>query len=105
MSYTTFQDLANQERKVNIYFNYVDLNYMSTLDMELSDGRFFDKDFPSDFQGVDYGGQGINFTDENSDLQKNRSVLLNETAVDILGLQKPYLGQLLSFQGLTGRLI
>ena len=63
-----FRDAAMDPTKAVVLTNfYVDENYVSTLGMEMSKGRNFSKDFPSDSTGI----------------------ILNEAAVKVLGFKDP----------------
>ena len=57
--------ILDQENVINMQIWNVDYNYISTLDMELVAGRYFDKQFRSD----------------------STAIVLNESAVKILGVQ------------------
>jgi len=63
-----FRDAAMDATKAVVLTNFfVDENYVSTLGMEMSQGRNFSKDFPSDSTGI----------------------ILNEAAVKVLGFKDP----------------
>ncbi|WP_236978356.1 ABC transporter permease [Membranihabitans maritimus] len=104
-SYTTVSDPKETGKEFRFSFNEVDPDFMPALDMELVKGRFFSEEFPADFQGIDFGSNRIEFSDENMALQKTRSIILNETAINALNLQKPYINQVLSHKGLSGKII
>lgn len=63
--------------KVEMEVNSVDFDYLKTFDMKMTQGRFFSQDFATD---------------------ANDAVILNETAVKVLGLQSP-LGQHIQYRG------
>ena len=64
-----FRDAAMNAAKAVVLTNFfVDENYIPTLGMEMSKGRNFSKDFPSDSTGI----------------------ILNEAAVKVLGLKDPF---------------
>jgi putative ABC transport system permease protein len=56
-----------QDQAINMGIWYVDEDYADTYEIELEDGRFFDRRFPSD----------------------SAAVILNETAIGILGYDNP----------------
>lgn len=63
-----FRDATMDATKTVVLTNfYVDENYISTLGMQMSQGRNFSKDFPSDSTGI----------------------IINEAAVKVLGLKEP----------------
>lgn len=63
--------------KITMEVNSVDYDYLNTFGMEMADGRFFSKEFPTDGYGA---------------------VILNETAVKALNIQSP-IGQQFSYHG------
>lgn len=63
--------------KVEMEVNSVDFDYMKTFNMKMAEGRFFSQDFATD---------------------ANEAVILNETAVKVLGLQNP-VGQQIEYRG------
>ena len=64
-----FKDASLDAKKAVVLTNfYIDENYVSTLGMEMAKGRNFSKEFPTDSLGI----------------------LLNESAVKVLGFQDPF---------------
>ena len=64
-----FRDATMDATKAVVLTNfYVDENYIPTLSMQMAQGRNFSKDFPTDSTGI----------------------ILNETAVKVLGLKDPF---------------
>jgi putative ABC transport system permease protein len=63
--------------KIEMEVNSVDFDYLKTFDMKMAQGRFFSQDFTTD---------------------ANEAVILNETAVKVLGLQNP-MGQHIQYRG------
>jgi putative ABC transport system permease protein len=63
--------------KVEMEVNSVDFDYLNTFDMKMAEGRFFSQDFATD---------------------ANDAVILNETAVKVLGLQNP-VNQTIQYRG------
>ena len=82
----TAQSFDWEGNKVNgeFYFSalYTDADFAKTFQLELKDGRFFSPDFPGD----------------------STSVVINETATEIIGFKEP-IGKILSSSGIKFRII
>ena len=86
-NFTSWQFTANEndiswegkqpQDKIEMEVNAVDCDYLSTFGMEISEGRFFSKDFPADQSGA---------------------VVLNQAAVRALNIKNP-VGQQFNYNG------
>lgn len=61
-------DGKNPEDNINVSASYADLDYLETFEMEMVDGRFFSRDFPTD---------------------SLRTVVFNEAAIEAMGIESP----------------
>jgi ABC-type lipoprotein release transport system permease subunit len=73
----------NPEEEVMLYPVTVDYDYLETFKMKMVEGRFFSREFSTD---------------------EKRSIVLNETAVKVMGLESP-VGKRLSFRERKGTII
>lgn len=101
----TFEDPNDPGKDIVLYSTAVDVDFLETLQAEMSEGRFFSLDYPSDFQGIQYLNSSISFSDSLRELEKSRSIIINETAVKSMGLEPPLTGKTLNFKGLQGNVI
>ncbi|WP_223551340.1 ABC transporter permease [Aestuariivivens sp. NBU2969] len=73
-----FREVTFNGNDYNIAFTVVDEGYLETLGLELVEGRFFEKNRAGDFISVDSTpDEGI------------KNIVLNESAVNMLGLENP----------------
>ena len=83
---TSFVDFKNnpEKKKISTKFNYVDYDYLSTLNIKMKEGRFFSKDF----------------TDQSSTF-----FVVNEELVKNMGMDDPIGNQMTLFGDKSGTII
>ncbi|MBN2009425.1 ABC transporter permease [candidate division KSB1 bacterium] len=69
--------LPDQQKKINAKYAWVDYDYLETFSMQMAQGRFYSRQFPSD---------------------EAQAIVLNESAVEQLGMENP-VGATINFWG------
>lgn len=102
---TSFTDPKNPDKHISMLQSTVDVDFIKTFQVEMKEGRFFSSKYISDFQGFKRLSTSLHFGDSLKELEDSRSIILNETAVNSLGLEQAVVGQKVNFSGLRGSII
>jgi putative ABC transport system permease protein len=99
----SWDDQADSSKKISVDMMFTDVHFIKSMGIELIAGRDFSEKHPLDT--LEPSGNKKLTGEAFRKALSDRSLILNETAVKVLGLQLPVVGTRLSYPALQGTVI
>lgn len=99
---------ADSTKMLNFAFVSADFDFIKTMEMQLTEGRNFSKDFASDNYVTDTSKESAAYKTsvaEWMNVVSAQPIILTESTVEAIGLKKPYTGQVIKMPTLQGTVI
>lgn len=105
---SVMDDPANEKKRLDFSFLFVDYDFIKTMQMEIVEGRDFSSRYASDddMNTDSLFPPGKKMTEsELLDLYSSRSIILTESCAEALGLHRPFAGKVLRLPVLQGKIV
>lgn len=99
----SWDDQSDSDKVITVDMIFADVHFIKNLGIKVSSGRNFSEKYSLDTLNP-YRDRQLS-GDARKRAAMDKSVILNETAVKILGLQKPVVGTRLDYPGLRGTVV